>query len=228
MIPDARPGWGVVVPVKRLPAAKSRLSGFGDDGRRRLALAFAEDVVRAAVACTAVRRVLVVTDDVQAAAALTRLGADVQADGPDAGLNPALEHGAALLREHDGRLGVATLSSDLPALRPDDLAAALASSTGRAFVADAGGGGTTLLAAPAGAALLPSFGPGSAARHRASGARELRAGDGLRRDVDTPTDLAHAVALGVGASTAAVLSALGPDAVRLAGARSPGQGTMRL
>ncbi|MBW3535270.1 MAG: methyltransferase domain-containing protein, partial [Gemmatimonadetes bacterium] len=56
----------------------------------------AQDVVRAAVACAEVRSVLVVTDDEQAAAALTRLGADVQADRPDAGLNPALEHGAAL------------------------------------------------------------------------------------------------------------------------------------
>lgn len=228
MTSDARTGWGVVVPVKRLSAAKSRLAGFGDDGRRALALAFAQDVVRAAVACAEVCRVLVVTDDARAAAALTQLGAEVQADRPDAGLNPALEHGATLLREHDGRLGVATLSSDLPALRPDDLAAALTLSTGRAFVADAGGSGTTLLAAAAGAPLLPSFGPGSAARHRASGARELPAADGLHRDVDTPADLARAVALGVGTSTAAVLRALGPDAVRLAGARSPGQGTMRL
>lgn len=227
MTVDARTAWGVVVPVKRLAHAKSRLAGFGDDGRRCLALAFAQDVVRAAVACAAVRRVLVVTGDDQAAAALERLGADVRADRPDAGLNPALEHGAAVLREHDRRLGVATLSSDLPALRPDDLATALARTTGRAFAADVAGSGTTLLAAAAGAALLPSFGSGSAARHRASGARELRAAAGLRRDVDTPADLVRAVALGVGPSTAAALNALGPDAVRLAGARSAGSGTMR-
>lgn len=223
----ARDGWGLVVPVKRLTVAKSRLAAFGDDGRRRLALAFAQDVVRAAVACSVVRRVLVVTDDQQAAEALAALGADVQADRPDAGLNPALEHGATVLREDDGRLGVATLASDLPALRADDVGGALAATAGRAFVADAAGGGTTLLAATAPAALVPAFGPGSAARHRASGARELAGAPGLRRDVDTPDDLAAAVLLGVGPSTAAVLAELGPHALALAGACSPGGGTMR-
>lgn len=227
MTAAARAEWGVVVPVKRLDLAKSRLTGVPDDVRRELALAFAQDVVRAAVACRAVRRVLVVTDDPEAAAALAALGADVHADRPGAGLNPALEHGAALLRQDDGHLGVATLAADLPALRADDLAAALALPSGRAFVVDAGGSGTTLLAAAPGAALAPSFGPGSAARHRSSGARELDAAAGLRQDVDVPADLARAVALGVGLSTSRALARLGPDAVRLAGARSSGQGTMR-
>lgn len=214
--------WGVVVPVKRLAVAKSRLAAFGDDGRRRLALAFAQDVVRAALACPLVGPVVVVTDDDDAATALTRLGAAVQADGPDAGLNPALDHGAALLRAGDGRLGVAALSSDLPALRADDLAAALGVTASRAYVTDADGTGTTLLAAAGGADLRPAFGPGSAALHDASGALRLTGAPGLRRDVDTPADLAEAVLLGVGPSTAAVLDELG-----LAGARSPGRGTMR-
>jgi 2-phospho-L-lactate guanylyltransferase len=218
--------WGVVVPVKRLEVAKSRLVGFGDDGRRRLALAFAQDVVRAAVACPEVRRVLVVTDDPDAALELALLGADVRADLPAAGLNPALEHGVALLRQADPRLGVATLSSDLPALRGQDLGAALVLTTRRGFVADAEDMGTTLLAAAGGAPLLPTFGPGSAARHRTSGARELPGAPGLRRDVDTPGDLAQALALGLGHSTATVLDDLGPDALGLAESRSPGQGTM--
>ena len=203
-MPPAAPataGWGVVVPVKRLAVAKSRLSAFGGDGRERLALAFAEDVVRAAVACPVVRRVLVVTDDARAAASLAALGADVQADLPDAGLNPALDHGAEVLRASAGALGVATVSADLPALRPQDLAAALALTRERAFVADSVGSGTTLLAAAAGQPLQPAYGPGSAALHRASGARELAGAAGLRRDVDTPQDLAEAVALGVGLST---------------------------
>ena len=38
---SATADWGVVVPVKRLAVAKSRLSAFGDDVRERLALAFA-------------------------------------------------------------------------------------------------------------------------------------------------------------------------------------------
>ena len=225
---SAPSGWGVVVPVKRLALAKSRLAAFGDENRERLALAFAQDVVRAAVSCELVRRVLVVTDDRAAAAALAALGADVEADLPDAGLNPALEHGVSLLREIDGRMGVATVSGDLPSLHAQDLTAALLLTTERSFAADSAGSGTTLLAAVAGVALRPAYGPGSAAQHRSSGARELDVAPGLRRDVDTPADLAEAVALGVGVSTGAVAAGLDLAAAGSspAGARSPRQGTM--
>ncbi len=189
--------WGVVVPVKRLDLAKSRLASYGDARRRALALAFAADVV---VAALQVATVLVVTDDPLAAHALADLGALVVPDDPDAGLNPALAHGAALLREHHPLLGVATLSADLPALRAADLAAVLhrVPQGMRGFVTDIAGTGTTLLAAATGAELLPAFGLDSRAAHLASGAFELVAADGLRRDVDTPDDLAAAAALGLG------------------------------
>lgn len=202
--------WGVVVPVKRLSVAKSRLAAYGDDGRRRLALAFAEDVVTAALACPVVARVLVVTDDPDAAAALAALGAGVAPDDPDDGLNPALSHGAELLRAVQPDLGVATVSADLPALRPVDLAAALAAvvAGSRGFVADAAGEGTTLLAAAAPAALAPEYGHRSAMRHLASGARQIEGTPALRRDVDTPEDLGVALDLGVGARTAAVAAEL--------------------
>jgi 2-phospho-L-lactate guanylyltransferase len=134
------------------------------------------------------------------------LGARTVADEPDRGLNPALEHGA---RSAVGP-AVAALSSDLPALHPDELAAALRSAARfpRAFVADAQGTGTTLLTA-VDAPLDPRFGPGSADAHRAGGAVPLT-GDwpGLVRDVDTDTDLREAVALGAGPRTAALLSRL--------------------
>ncbi|GAB1694002.1 NTP transferase domain-containing protein [Krasilnikovia sp. M28-CT-15] len=80
----------------------------------------------------------------------------------------------------------------------------------RAFVADAAGTGTVLLAAPPGVPLGPRFGPGSAGEHAASGAR-LLAGDwpGLRRDVDTPADLRAVLALGAGAYTCGLLRSLG-------------------
>ena len=199
--------WGVVVPVKRLHLAKTRLSSYGDERRQALALAFAADVVLAALE---VARVLVVTDDESAASVLTALGATVVSDDPDAGLNPALEHGSELLRAGSPLLGVATLSADLPALRADDLAAALAqvAPTQRGFVADVDGTGTTLLAAGPRASLLAAYGPGSRAGHLASGAVELLAADSLRRDVDTPADLMAAVALGVGPHTAAAVRGL--------------------
>lgn len=198
----------MVVPVKRLALAKSRLAAYGEAARQELALAFAADVV---VAACEVALVLVVTDDDRAAEQLAVLGAEVAPDDPDSGLNPALEHGAAFLRaRHDG-LGVATLSADLPALRPEDLRGALAQvGTGaRGFVSDHLGTGTTLLAAGAGAPLAPLFGPHSRRAHHRSGAYELVAATGLRRDVDTPEDLLAALGLGVGAHTRHAVRTMG-------------------
>jgi 2-phospho-L-lactate guanylyltransferase len=192
--------WSVVVPAKRLAVAKTRLrpltAALGDPPGAEhdaLVLALLADTVTAALACAAVTELVVVTDDTAAGDLVRHLGARTVADEPDAGLNPALEHGA---RSVSGP--VAALSSDLPGLRPEELAAALeaASAVPRAFVADAQGTGTTLLTA-VGVPLRPSFGPGSAEAHRAGGAVSL-SGDwpGLVRDVDTDADLRAAVALG--------------------------------
>lgn len=205
--------WSLVVPVKVLSRAKSRLAIAAGPHRERLALALAADTVSAAVRCPLVRKVVVVTDDPTAEAELSALGADVVADEPDSGLNPALVHGAtgAALRTPDGT-GVGALSADLPALRSGELARALdaATATARAFVADAAGTGTTLYTARHGTAFIPAFGPRSRIRHRAQGARELDTGGiaGLRRDVDTLDDLRTALELGVGPRTAAVASVL--------------------
>lgn len=204
-----RIAWGLVVPVKRLALAKTRLSSYGDAARQDLALAFAVDVVSAACAAEDVVEVLVVCDDPQAGPALAAAGATVVPDSPDAGLNPALSHGVALLRAKR-ELGVATLSADLPALRGADLDAALrrVPEGGRGFVVDAAGTGTTLLAAMPEVDLAPAYGAGSRAEHLASGAVELPAAEGLRLDVDTPEDLARALQLGVGPATAKIAAHL--------------------
>lgn len=200
--------WGLVVPVKRLTLAKTRLQVLGEPLRQELALAFAADVVLAALACPVVARVVVVTDDTRVRQVLGALGAEVVADSPDAGHNAALDHAAALLPP---TLGAAALSADLPSLTAGDIDAALAQVlTGRGFVTDADGSGTTLLAAAPGVALRPSFGARSREEHLASGAAELEAHARLRLDVDTPEDLAAALGLGVGESTAAVLRRMGP------------------
>jgi 2-phospho-L-lactate guanylyltransferase len=197
--------------VKRLALAKTRLAAYGEQARQELALAFAADVVAAA---RQVARVLVVTDDVRAAAELEELGAEVAPDDPDAGLNPALAHGADLLRAREPESGVATLSADLPAVRPGDLRAVLAEvGSRRAFVRDLVGTGTTLLAAGPGQALGPAFGAGSRQAHLASGAAELTAPRGLRGDVDTPEDLLCALALGAGRRTSSVAAGLGIEVV---------------
>lgn len=195
--------WGVVVPVKRLVLAKTRLASYGEQARQDLALAFAADVVTAA--CE-VAEVLVVTDDARAADLLTGLGARVVPDDPDAGLNPALQHGADLLLTDV----VATVSSDLPALRSEDLADVLrrVGPGVRAFVADVAGTGTTLLAAGRGTVLAPAYGPASRDAHLRSGAFEVDAAASVRQDVDTPDDLRTVVALGVGTHTRDVLTGL--------------------
>lgn len=223
--------WDVVVPVKLLTVAKSRLGAYGDGARQQLALAFAADVVLAARHCQRVRHVLVVTDDTLATATLAALGAQITPDPAAAGLNAALRHGAELIGTErlgradrpgrEGRRGVVTISSDLPAMGAADLDAVLARLPGqhRAFVADTDNRGTTLLAAPHGLALDPAFGPGSRQRHRDSGAVEVDGRPALRRDVDTPEDLAAACGLGVGPHTRAVLRTLGAAPVHLDGAR---------
>jgi 2-phospho-L-lactate guanylyltransferase len=210
--------WSVVVPVKRRERAKTRLRATlpGAD-HDALVLAMALDTVAAALACPAVGQVLVVTDDPVAAPALEALGAVCVPDTPDAGLNPALAHGAAEAASRAPSWGVAVLGSDLPALRPAELAAALAAGPAgsRGFVADAAGVGTTLLAAAPGIALRPAYGPGSAAAHAAAGATPLVGGwPSLRRDVDTADDLTEATRLGVGRHTADALRAHSGEARR--------------
>jgi 2-phospho-L-lactate guanylyltransferase len=206
--------WDLVVPLKPLALAKSRLAGAGGEGARAgLALAFAVDTVAAALACTAVRSVSVVTDDALAGAELSALGARIVPDAPAAGLNAALAHGAHVVRSGSPEASVAALSADLPALRSAELELVLAaaSAADRAFLADAAGIGTTLLAAAAGIGLAPAFGEASRARHRRSGAQEilLEGVDSVQQDVDTAADLQVAVSLGVGPRTAAATAGLG-------------------
>jgi 2-phospho-L-lactate guanylyltransferase len=196
-------GWTVLVPVKELGQAKSRLRGaLPGVPHQDLALALVLDTLSAALACPAVAVVMVVSSDETVAGAARELGAKVLPDTPAAGLNPALAHGAAAA----GGGPLAALAGDLPALRASDLAAALDAVTVRGYVPDAAGTGTTLLATPAGVALEPRFGPDSARRHRESGAVELTGvWPSLRRDVDTAADLAEAARLGLGTRTSALL-----------------------
>jgi 2-phospho-L-lactate guanylyltransferase len=196
--------WVVVVPVKELPVAKTRLSADPAE-RVALALAMATDVVSAALACA--DGVVVVTNDASAAAALGAVGARVVADVSDAGLNPALADGARHARGWWPRHGVAALAGDLPCVTPVVLGVALeaAAAHERAVVPDARGDGTTLLTARAGVDLDPRYGTHSRHAHVLAGAMELEADPRLRRDVDTPDDLADAVRLGVGPATRGVL-----------------------
>jgi len=201
--------WSLVVPLKPLALAKSRLARASGPLRPGLALALAVDTVSAALRCAEVARVLVVTDDPRAAGELAALGALVLPDDDTGGgLNAALAHGAAAVRRDHGARAVAAMSADLPALRPEELGQVLraAAAHPRAFLSDTQLVGTTLLAAAAGTVLAPAFGGASRQRHAASGAVELTLPDvpSLRRDVDTPQDLRDALGLGCGPRTTAL------------------------
>jgi 2-phospho-L-lactate guanylyltransferase len=146
MTDSARFSWTVLLPVKVLARAKSRLAVLAGPRREELALALALDTVSAVVACAEVARVVVITSDGAASRELAALGAHVIRDltdngGPDGGLgaasgnldalgvqdrlNAALTQGAEVAARRWPGTGLAALTADLPALRPEELAAAL-------------------------------------------------------------------------------------------------------
>jgi 2-phospho-L-lactate/phosphoenolpyruvate guanylyltransferase len=209
--------WTVVMPVKVLANAKSRLAVLAGPRRSELALALASDTVSAVVACPEVTRVLVVTSDAAAGQRLAALGAHVTGDEPASGLNAALRYGASVALSRWPGSGVAALTADLPALRPAELGRALRAASrigAAAFVPDAAGVGTTMYAVGPGVSFQPTFEGASRARHASSGAVELSVDGvpGLRRDVDTPEDLRAAVLLGAGFRTTALAAELLADA----------------
>ena len=198
---------GLIIAVKRLAAAKTRLAPvFSAPTRESVVLAMLIDTLSAASRVGSLRSITVITPDDAAAAAAAKLGAEVLADPTPEGdpdpLNSAIAAAERAVAESSSNIVV--LQGDLPALQTQELAEAIAAARHhrRSFVADRLGTGTAALCA-FGTALDPRFGADSSARHRRSGAIELTgAWPGLRCDVDTPADLAAARRLGVGAATA--------------------------
>lgn len=197
----------VIIPVKPPAVGKSRLA-MSDDRRSALATSFALDTIDAAVAADQVIGVLVVTDDHRFALRAQSRGCDVIPDGVSGDLNASLVQAAHEAQRRWPGTRIAVLCADVPALTPAELDEALLgmSPGSTAFVRDADGSGTTLYAAPDVAAFEPAFGRGSAQAHLDSGAAEvLGALPRLRRDVDDRSDLAAAMALGVGSHTSEAL-----------------------
>ncbi|MFI6450162.1 2-phospho-L-lactate guanylyltransferase [Streptosporangium amethystogenes] len=199
--------WTLVVPVKTLVAAKTRLSAAAGPHRAALAVAIACDTVEAALRCALVTRVVVVTGDPVAAEALGGVGAHVVGD-PEAGLNAALRHGALEAVRLAPGDPVGALQADLPALRPAELARVLtaAAEFDQMFLPDASEIGTTFYGVRPGTPFTPGFGGESRDRHLRRGAKELCVAgvESVRHDVDTPDDLRQALVLGVGPRTLAM------------------------
>ncbi|OJZ75089.1 2-phospho-L-lactate guanylyltransferase [Mycobacterium paraffinicum] len=208
---DAGKDVALIVAVKRLAAAKTRLAPvFSARTRESVVLAMLIDTLTAAGRVDALGSITVVTPDEAAAAAATELGAEVLADPTPEGHGDPLNNAIATAERAVGGFfpNTVVLQGDLPALQTQELAEAIAAARQhrRSFVADRLATGTAALFA-FGAQLDPQFGADSSARHRRSGAIELTgAWPGLRCDVDTPDDLAAARRLGVGAATARALA----------------------
>ena len=192
--------WTIVIPVKGTALAKSRLEASAE-----LTMAIALDTVAAALG---VGHVIVVTSPA-AASQFTALGAEVVPD-PGGDLGDAVARGvAAASISTRSDEGVAVLLGDLPALTAQDLSHALILSAAhpRAMVADAENVGTVLITAQPTVSHAPAFGAGSRAAHLAAGYVEiaLPVNSVLRRDVDTPAQLASLARECLGARTRAAL-----------------------
>jgi 2-phospho-L-lactate guanylyltransferase len=217
-----------LVALKRSEVAKSRLGSLPDPLRRRLAWTMALDTLRA---LAAVLPVIVISNQpgIDARLRSEKIAARVLAESHSVGINAALKHGERIALAAGFR-GVLACVGDLPALRTESVQAVVAAAERypRAFLADTSGVGTTMLTA-IGADLQPHFQGRSAAAHRASGAIGIDTEDlgrpvpDARRDVDSDVDLADAIRLGLGSSTAQLFDGnrLGQYAVITVGERRP-------
>lgn len=193
----------VLIPIKGLHAAKSRLGPELDDSERaRLVLVLAERVVCAATAARGVDRVLVVTRDERLlelasawhAEAVREHGGESEPDALNAALDEGRRHAIAA-----GATRLAVVVADLPMVEPDDIAAvfdALASGAGVVLARAHDGEGLGALGLTPADAVPFRFGDGRALRHHAAAAEARGLAtvvldrSGLAFDLDTAEDLA--------------------------------------
>ncbi len=189
----------VLIPVKPLAQAKSRLAGFLEPQERaRLVLWMLGRVLGCCVQAGA-PAVYVVGGDRSVEDVALHLGAHWL---PELGfdLNGTLARALGYVRQ-DVRTPCLVLAADLPLLEEDDLQALWAASdrTGGAVLAPSRDGeGTNAILIPSGCSFQPAFGPASRLCHRAIlraagiGVEEVNR-VGLAHDVDRPEDLTHSI-----------------------------------
>ncbi|EKT76253.1 hypothetical protein WSS_A43700 [Rhodococcus opacus M213] len=200
-------GYGVLVPIKSLRRAKSRLTIGSSSLRSELAMAFFLDTIAALKASSQVESIVVVSPDPAVGRAVGR-SCDVVSD-PELGLAEAIRAGAARLQSIGHRGPAAVVLPDLPCAtaRSFDALFAAASHHPRAFVSDWKGDGTTCVTAATVVLLTHHFGESSAAAHACHGfvPIELSIPD-LRADVDTPSDMRRMQASELGSTTRSILA----------------------
>jgi len=204
----AAAGSGIwcVIPIKDLENAKTRLSPrLSPEARRGLFRAMAEDVLAAATAAAGLAGVLVLTNDAEAAALAGRYGARVAGEPANVGQSEAVARAAALVMA-EGADGVLTLPADAPLATPEEIASVLArhpaTRPAMTIVPDHARRGSNCLVLTPGGLIPLHFGHVSFAPHLAEaeklGLKPNILDDlpGIALDVDTPEDLAAALATG--------------------------------
>jgi 2-phospho-L-lactate guanylyltransferase len=195
-----------ILPVKRFAHAKQRLGGsIADPQRERLARAMVSDVLGALACASSIERTIVVTSEPSVASQAGALEALVLADDAQEGQSEAVMIGVArALSERYER--VLCVPGDCPALEHAELDLLLGATRDEdraseaherevVIVPDRHGTGTNGLLLTPPDVIVPSFGPGSCARHRAlaraAGAVwRLEHPPSLLLDIDTREDLA--------------------------------------
>lgn len=182
--------------MKRFGAAKQRLAAGIDDERRVAVIAaMLEDVLEAIGEARSIERTIVVTSEPTAAELAAGAGAEVLPDPDEGGHSGAALAGVARALELGATCAV-LLPGDCPLLDPRELERLLTGLPEHfvAIVPDRHGTGTNALALAPPAAIEPSFGEGSCARHVAA-AREagvpyaVEELPSLGLDLDTPADV---------------------------------------
>jgi 2-phospho-L-lactate guanylyltransferase len=191
----------VVIPVKELAQAKSRLAlTLGADERRALVLEMLGrmlDLLLMMRQNGSIAQVWVVSADAQVRAFAERCGARVMLDNAGT-LNGALEQARLMLRRTDAD-AMLVLHADLPLIEASDITAILGSlraGSDLVLVPDAAERGTNAVGLWLSAALPFLFGAESFARHcAAAGWQELIVdiyrSPTIALDVDTPPMLAR-------------------------------------
>lgn len=184
-----------VLPVKTFACAKRRLTRcLGSAQRAALAAAMVADVLAALGDVAGLDEVIVVSGEPAMGAQAAEMGARLVADEPETSHSQAAAVGvqAALAL---GAMRVFLLPGDCPALMARELDALLSiRGAGVVVVPDRDGTGTNGLLLHPPDAIVPSFGPGSCARHvelaNAAGVpAEVIPVESLSLDLDTPEDL---------------------------------------
>jgi 2-phospho-L-lactate guanylyltransferase len=190
-------GIWVVIPVKPLNRAKSRLSQvLSPEQRQHLAESMLRHVLEVVRLSTQLMGTLVVSRDTKALAIAREYGARTLQETGSPELNKALMRATQFVTRWNAT-GILILPADLPLINQDDISGIIATSRsvpGIVIATDGEKDGTNaLLVQPPG--LFPyAYGPGSYRRHvelaRQAGAKvSVYKSDRLSLDIDMPDDL---------------------------------------